>query len=107
MPNLVCLLGVVDDCSGSNAPLYLLLLLFFFQILTVGADVGQVNAGKKVMPLIVYFSFQDFLVCSFLPYLKLYMFLLMQVLFSDISAYEVSSLPLWCYHFLCYINTIG
>lgn len=26
---------------------------FFFQILTVGADVGQVNAGKKVMPLIV------------------------------------------------------
>lgn len=30
MPNLVCLLGVVDDCSGSNAPLYLLLLLLFF-----------------------------------------------------------------------------
>lgn len=52
MPNLVCLLGVVDDCSGSNTPIYLLLLLFF-QILTVGADVGQVDAGKKVMPLIV------------------------------------------------------
>lgn len=29
MPNLVCLLGVVDDCSGSNTPIYLLLLFLF------------------------------------------------------------------------------
>ena len=30
-----------------------IIIIIIFQILTVGGDVGQVDAGKKVMPLIV------------------------------------------------------
>lgn len=81
-----------------------------FQILSTGADAGELGQGKKVRInfwLACWFSywmlqyvsneselFSEKKKCLLVPSLKKRIFLVLQVLFSDISAYEVSHLSL-------------